>query len=184
MRPASRTFAPSPITLARVNSHDRTDSAISPPFVALLGWLVPGLGYWLIGMKHRAFYAGITIFLVFAMGLLISGVRCVDVPGYDADGNLITLGSSTSPALIRKAPFRAVFDKPWYIPQIMAGPLTIASSVWSVNAAATYPKATARLFDIGTLYTAIAGMLNLLVIIDAAHRAAQLNDRMHRPRPI
>ncbi|MND00706.1 hypothetical protein D3C83_194180 [compost metagenome] len=32
----------------------------------------------------------------------------------------------------------------------------------------------ARLAEIGTLYTAIAGMLNLLVIIDAAGRADDL----------
>ena len=33
-------------------------------------------------------------------------------------------------------------------------------------------EAKARLFEIGTLYTAVAGMLNLLTVIDAAHRAA------------
>ena len=31
-------------------------------------------------------------------------------------------------------------------------------------------KAHVRVAEIGTLYTAVAGMLNLLVIIDAAHR--------------
>jgi hypothetical protein len=35
-----------------------------------------------------------------------------------------------------------------------------------------YPAAKSRLGEIGTLYTAIAGMLNLLAIIDASHRAA------------
>ena len=34
-----------------------------------------------------------------------------------------------------------------------------------------YPKVKARIGEIGTLYTAIAGMLNLLAMIDAGHRA-------------
>ena len=34
-------------------------------------------------------------------------------------------------------------------------------------------EAKARLAEIGTLYTAVAGMLNLLTIIDASARAAQ-----------
>lgn len=164
-----------------MNLEDDNPSTFSPPLVAFLGWLLPGLGYWLIGMKKRALFAGIPIIVVFVLGLLISGVRCIDVPGYDPTGNVI---KRTSKPLIFESPFKAVLDKPWYIPQIMAGPLTIASSAWSVKISGTYPKATALMFDIGTLYTAIAGMLNLLVIIDSAYRAAKLNDPFPRPRPI
>jgi hypothetical protein len=166
----------------------------TPPIVAALGWLVPGLGYWLIGQRTRAMLAGVAIVILFGLGLLISGVRCVDVPGYGPSGSLIyvqQVGGGTKP-LITNAPFKAVLDKPWYIPQILAGPLTIGSSFWSLGVASArdasgdqaYPKATARMYDIGTLYTAIAGMLNLLVIIDAAHRAAKLNDSFGRPRPL
>lgn len=164
-----------------MNFEDDKQSTLSPPLIAFLGWLLPGLGYWLMGMKKRALLSGVTIIVLFGLGLLISGVRCIDVPGYDPAGNVI---KRTTKPLILESPFKAVLDKPWYIPQIMAGPLTIASSAWSVKVAADYPKATARMYDIGTLYTAIAGMLNLLVIIDAAHRAAKLNDPFIRPRPI
>lgn len=145
----------------------------SPPVIAALGWLVPGLGYWLIGEKRRALYAGVAILLVFVSGILISGVRCIDVPGYDYNGNL---RQRNGKSLIMGAPVAAILDKPWYIPQIMAGPITIGSSVWSVKVSPTYSKATARLFDIGTLYTAVAGMLNLLVIIDSAYRGAKLRE--------
>ena len=34
-------------------------------------------------------------------------------------------------------------------------------------------KSHARVNEIGVLYTAVAGMLNLLAMIDAAHRAAR-----------
>jgi hypothetical protein len=139
---------------------------LTPPLVAAAGWLVPGLGYWLIGERSRAMIAGIAITVLFVMGILISGVRCIDVPGFDAKGAYQT-GSVTS------RPIPTILEKPWYIPQILAGPLTIGSSFWSVRVADNYPKATARMFDIGTLYTAIAGMLNLLVIIDSAYRGAK-----------
>ncbi len=176
-----------------IKDADASDWA-TPPIVAVAGWLLPGLGYWLIGERRRAALAGVAIVLLFFLGTLISGVRCIDVPGYDANGKFIYLRgpNGTQAALLTSAPFRAVLDKPWYIPQILAGPLTIGSSFWSVDVAATrdiagrqaYPKATARMFDIGTLYTAIAGMLNLLIIIDSAYRAAKVNESFSRPRPI
>ena len=143
---------------------------LSPPIIAAAGWLVPGLGYWIIGERGRAMLAGISIGLLFMLGVLISGVRCIDVPSFDAKGQLVR---SKGKPQIFDSPFKAVLEKPWYIPQILAGPLTIATSVWSVKVSDTYPKATARMYDIGTLYTAIAGMLNLLVIIDSAYRGAK-----------
>lgn len=182
------------ITLRRVIQDAEPSDWATPPVVAGLSWLVPGLGYWLIGQRRRAMLAGLSIVLLFILGLLISGVRCIDVPGYGANGDLLytrQAGGQSKP-LVLSAPFKAVLDKPWYIPQIMAGPLTIGSSFWSVGVASVrdsnggqaYPKATARMYDIGTLYTAIAGMLNLLVIIDAAHRASKLDGGYSRPRPI
>jgi hypothetical protein len=35
----------------------------------------------------------------------------------------------------------------------------------------TQPASHARVSDIGTLYTAVAGMLNLMAIIDSSYRA-------------
>ena len=142
-----------------------------PPLVALAGWLVPGLGYLLIGQRARAIVSGATILALFVGGLLIAGVRCVDVPGYDAGGHL-----RRGAASFGNNRLRAVLDKPWYIPQVLAGPVAVAASVASVRASGTYDKTVGRLWDIGTLYTAVAGMLNLLVILDAAHRAGRLRD--------
>jgi hypothetical protein len=154
---------------------DPPASAPPVPLVALAGWAVPGLGYFLIGESRRGLISGVAILALFVMGILIAGVRCIDVPGFDGNGDLKRTAQSSQP-LIQSHPFRAVIEKPWYIPQIMAGPVTIAGSLWSVGISDTYPKGTARLWDIGTLYTAVAGMLNLLVLIDAAHRAAKIRD--------
>jgi hypothetical protein len=85
------------------------------------------------------------------------------------------------PALLRQ-PIAELGDKPWYVGQILCGPLTLLASAVSVSAAhpapgsglETWPSSHSRSWEIGALYTAVAGMLNLLVIIDSAHRAGQL----------
>jgi len=136
------------------------DDNFSPPLVALAGWLVPGAGYWLIGQKKRAITVGVTIVLVFVVGILISGIRVVQAPDMASPGNVL----------------QKILTRPWFIGQVLNGPMGIAAAWVSDQLAqsATYKtiEAKARLAEIGTLYTAVAGMLNLLTIIDASHRAA------------
>ena len=153
------------------------------PLVAFAGWCVPGLGYWLIGEKTRAVFSGASILAIFVIGLLIAGVRCVDVPGFDEVGSLKRVGRSNN-TLIGTMPFKAIIDRPWFIPQVLTGPAAVGAGAWGISIAGTYPKGTARLWDIGTLYTAVAGMLNLLVIIDAAHRASRIREEFPQLGPM
>ena len=134
----------------------------SPPVVALAGWALPGAGYWLIGQRGRAITCGVTILLVFFAGIFIAGVRVVQAPDMSGPGNT----------------FQRVLQRPWFIGQVLAGPVGIGAAMTS-NALAQSEKygqieSKARLAEIGTLYTAVAGMLNLLTIIDAAHRAGRI----------
>jgi hypothetical protein len=164
-----------------------------PPVVALASWLLPGFGYLLLGQRKRAFTVGITILLLLVLGLLIGGVRVMEVPGYGEDGRRIMLDSygrrsarSGSDAVwaLRASPMAELREKPWSIPQVLTGPAALASMAWSVWAASPEngpggteaPAATShsRVNEIGVLYTAVAGMLNLLAIIDAASRAELL----------
>ena len=132
----------------------------SPPLVALAGWLVPGAGYWLIGQKKRAITVGVTIVAIFIVGILISGIRVVEAPDMHATGNVL----------------QKILTKPWFIGQVLNGPMGIAAAWVSDQLAQSTQyraiEAKARLAEIGTLYTAVAGMLNLLTIIDSSHRAA------------
>jgi len=129
-----------------------SSSSVPPPIVALATWVVPGSGYWLIGQRTRAMTVGITIMVLFILGLLIGGVRVVDVP----------------PGVL-SSPVNAVSQKPWFVGQILAGPITLIAS--SIGREDSYFASHSRVNEIGTLYTAVAGMLNLLAIIDAAYRA-------------
>jgi hypothetical protein len=164
-----------------------------PPVVALASWLLPGLGYLLLGQPKRGFTVGVAILLLLVLGLLIGGVRVMEVPGYDDDGRrtmLDSFGRHTSRAgsgtvwALRASPMAELREKPWSIPQVLTGPAALASMAWSVWASdpsngpggAEPPAATShsRINEIGVLYTAVAGMLNLLAIIDAASRAERL----------
>lgn len=113
---------------------------------------MPGAGYWMIGQRARGTVVGVSILLLFTAGLLIGGIRVVEAPA-----------GWTMPAILQK---------PWFIGQALAGPVTMVcnyvANTWNGGA----PWSHARVYEIGTLYTAVAGMLNLMAILDAAYRAS------------
>lgn len=67
-----------------------------------------------------------------------------------------------------------IANRIWFVPQALMGLPTAVAGYFSISAAqAEVPRSHARLAEIGTLYTAVAGMLNLLVVIDAACRCGR-----------
>ncbi len=134
-----------------------------PPIVALAEWFLPGLGYWLIGQRLRGVVIGITILLLFVAGLAIGGMRVIDAPtGF------------TMPL---------IFAKPWFIGQVLTGPVSLAANYiannWgthidpnTLKQAAGVAMSHSRVNEIGVLYTAVAGMLNLMAMIDCSYRAS------------
>jgi len=181
-----------------------------PSIVAAASWLVPGAGYWLIGQRARALTVGISITVLFVTGLLIGGVRLIEVPGYGDHGEELIVSqretrygdsqavveqvteqraipSDARPVgwVMRVSPLSEIRNKPWYIAQILAGPLDLIASWGSIKASQPGPdsqpflgfRSHARNNELGVLYTAVAGMLNLLAIIDAASRAAHAEEQ-------
>jgi hypothetical protein len=189
---------------------------VSIPVVGLFAWLIPGAGYVLIGQRSRGILAGTTIILLFLAGIAVGGIRIMDPPGWGQYGymtQLVSKGSgsgeedfttvdptskeeASDPTLVASGkpvggalwtePMNELSDKPWYVGQILCGPLTLAASAISVaeahppadavSAVEGVPSSHSRSWEIGELYTAVAGMLNLLVIIDSAHRASKRNE--------
>ena len=180
-----------------------------PSIVAAVSWLVPGAGYWLIGQRARALTVGISIIVLFVAGLLIGGVRLIEVPGYGDHGEELIVSQRDSrygdnQALVEQVteqklipsdarpvgwvmrvhPLDEIRNKPWYIGEILAGPLDLIASWGSIRASQPGPnsqpflgfRSHGRNNELGVLYTAVAGMLNLLAIIDAASRAAQAEE--------
>jgi hypothetical protein len=168
-------------------SEDKEWLFAQPAAVAVAGWLVPGMGYVLLGERARGITIMVTVLALFISGLLIAGIRVIDVPGYDKNGFQDRLDDhgrrvERSTDFAYRGGHWALFSwdfvseiaaKPWYVGQIFAGPVNIIASAFSIHEAAQHlPMSHARLPEIGTLYTAVAGMLNLLAILDSSSRAA------------
>ena len=72
------------------------------------------------------------------------------------------------------SPFSAIFDNLWFLGQVLMGPIIVVAGYLSNSAAqAGIDRTYGRLWDVGSLYTAVAGMLNLLLILDASARARE-----------
>ena len=139
-------------------------SLASPPIVAFAGWVLPGAGHWLLGERARGLAIGTTILTLFAMGLLIAGIRVIEVPGYDENGAEVRIdrverrvepGSRDYPnaswVLTSANSFLGeIGNKPWFVPQVLAGPVTLVSARLSLTAARQgVPRSHARCWRSG-----------------------------------
>ena len=134
----------------------------SAPIVAIINWLIPGSGYLCLGQIARGLTIGITVIVTFALGIIIGGAHVVSPPDFESSrhaGNIISNH------------LHAILQKPWYIGQFLAGLPGLAASYIGPSQPSSHGLAN----EYGTLYTAIAGMFNLLGCIDSACRASDMN---------
>lgn len=121
------------------------------PVAGLLAWLVPGLGHIYVGHRVRGIVCLITITVTFWSGVAIGSVQGTVAPHSRKLWFIAQLGTGGNAlgayALHRVvSPETAVTAKP-----IVAGHWLSA--------------------DVGVHYTGVAGLLNLLIILDAIVRA-------------
>ncbi len=140
-----------------------SDSAVmadvlAAPVAGLLGWLVPGLGHLYLGERTRGIVCLVTITATFWTGVAIGSVQTTVDP---RDRTL------------------------WFLAQICTGGNTLVAYAWhaivtpnpspdrerasQAQAALVVPHWLS--VDVGVHYTGVAGLLNLLVILDALSRA-------------
>ena len=116
----------------------------------VLAWIVPGVGHLYIGERGRGLIFMITIALTFWGGIAIGGVK-----------------NTVNPQE----------RKLWFLGQACAGVHPFVAIAWSRHihippeADQTKYIAFGQMEDISIVYTAIAGMLNALVILDVLARA-------------
>ncbi|ASV73388.1 hypothetical protein THTE_0786 [Thermogutta terrifontis] len=146
-----------------------------PWIAAFLAWLLPGLGHWYQGRQAKAILFFVCIMGLFIYGCYLGGnrelgyARVVYASFRPGDMRLyylcqIGVGLPAMPALIQAARVRQ--NKPPLWNNFMApprlgtddgNPPTLSRICYELHA----------YFDLGSLYTAIAGLLNILVIFDA-----------------
>jgi len=121
------------------------------PLAALLGWIIPGAGHYLLGYRKHAVIALVVITGTFWSGVAIGSVQGTVAPNA---------------------------RKLWYLAQLGTGGNTLLATVLHrVADPASFASATQSTSahwlsaEVGVHYTGVAGLLNLLLIIDAIVRA-------------
>ena len=126
------------------------DEARFSPLAAFLAWIWPGLGHISLGEKKRGVYIMIGVLFLFFCGVLVGGIDAVD-----------RLSGS---------------DRLWFYAQSLCGPIAFATDFANQNYVKQLPdtdqlrtEGLGRVNEMGTLFIALAGLMNLIVILDALH---------------
>jgi hypothetical protein len=116
------------------------------PGAALLAWILPGLGHIAIGQRRRGWLMMIGILFLFFSGILIGGIDVVDMKQ----------------------------DRLWFIAQACNGPIAFIADFLNQSLLKTADATTqahltslGNINSTGTLYIALGGLMNLVLILDA-----------------
>jgi len=150
--------------------------ALKDPWTAaFLAWLLPGLGHWYQGRWAKAILFFVCITGLFVYGCYLGSrhdlgyARVVYASFRPGDMRLyylcqVGVGLPALPALVQsarvrqgKAPLWNYFMAPPRLGTDDGDPPTLSRLCYELHS----------YFDLGSLYTAIAGLLNLLVVFDA-----------------
>jgi len=137
---------------------------------AIAAWVLPGLGHLMTGEVKRGIVLAVTIGSLWTAGLLVGGI------------NVIQAKVQTAPATASTpAQYRV---RPWFLGQMLTAPSLVVEYTHDRYRAqyhgedptpdpdgpTLYEPSYGRPYEIGTLYTALAGLLNLLAIVDVIYR--------------
>ncbi len=144
--------------------------SVLSPSAAVLAWLWPGLGHISLGERRRGFLIMFGVLFLVVSGLLIGGLDCVDRRN----------------------------DRLWFLAQSLCGPIAIVADLgnqalvqqvqppdedWRRNydlrerfldrdpelIGSLRRVGLGRVNEMGTLFVALAGLMNLVVILDALY---------------
>jgi hypothetical protein len=146
-----------------------------PALAAFLAWLMPGLGHYYQGRKAKAILFFVCIMGTFVYGLYLGGSgelgwgRVVYASWRTGDRRLpylcqVGIGLPALPALVQANRVRN--RKPPLFGGFMAPPRMNFGNVDEPTLDMLYDKLP-RYFELGTFYTMVAGLLNILAVYDA-----------------
>lgn len=121
-----------------------TQNVLFAVLVGAVAWIVPGAGHVIVGEYRRAAVIFLGIVLMFTLGLWIGSIGVLD-------------------------PVNAAL---WYVAQMLAGPAAYVLGRMNMPVDGLVPyQSYGRPYEIGQIYTSIAGALNLLAVLSAAYMA-------------
>lgn len=120
------------------------------PLAVLLAWLVPGLGHIYLGHRVRGIILLVAISVTFWAGVAIGGVKSTVEPHQ------------------RTA---------WFCAQLCTGVHAVATYAWGNQLRQADPRRGLAYWpaeEVAVVYSGVAGLLNLLVIMDVLVRAERV----------
>jgi hypothetical protein len=152
---------------------DTPGALLRAPVAVFLAWLIPGLGHVYLGHRTRGIILLVALTLTFWSGVAIGGAKTVN-----PDRPPIGTSAPESPTG-RAQPGSAAVTRTkswWFFGQVLIGgyavgglTLSAFSSDYNTSGAPRYLAWPSG--DLANVYTGVAGLLNLLVILDAMARA-------------
>jgi hypothetical protein len=146
------------------SSHQAEVIELKDPVVAaLLAWLVPGLGHLYQGRVAKGVLFGVCILGIYLFGLYISSGRAVYASWTENDKRLyylcqVWVGLPALPAMLQTYLVRHGKEP------LLGGVMAPHKNPGELN---EWYRTLNSYLDLGTVYTTIAGLLNVLVIYDA-----------------
>lgn len=133
-----------------------------PAVAAFWAWLIPGAGHLYQRRYRKAALFSLCVFSTYFLGMVIGGGKVVYAK-WDMDEKRwpfccqIGAGAVTFPAVLQA--YRETKRQSVLWNGFMAPPNRFKLSDWN--------KEYAAAFDLGTLYTMVAGLMNILIVLDA-----------------
>lgn len=186
----------SPSSPAPTDAIDPFESVGFHPVALLAAVCVPGLGHIIRGEKKRGILAMVGILGLFFSGLFIAGLDAVDrrtefwwfVP--QAGVGPLTFGVDyvkRERFLVRDPRGPVVVYRPANpdeIPDRNYGMYADGARPLAAGERPPFIRATGKSYEIGILYCALAGMTNLIVIVDAGFPTRRPGPKKAAPAPI
>lgn len=133
-----------------------------PAVAAFWAWVIPGAGHFYQRRYRKAALFSLCIFSTYFLGMIIGGGKVVYAKWDNEEKRWpfacqVGAGAVTFPAMLQA--YRESKRQSVLWNGFMAPPNRFKLSEWNKDYAAA--------FDLGTLYTMVAGLMNFLVILDA-----------------
>jgi hypothetical protein len=141
----------------------------NPGLAAFLAWLVPGAGHWYQGRRGKAILFAVCVLGTYVYGLVIGDGHVVYASWNRTDFRWqyvcqLGVGLPAMPALVQSR--RVMRDKEPLFADVLAPPRQPVYPGEHDHLADWHLELSWR-FDLGTLYTMVAGLLNILAVFDA-----------------
>ena len=156
--------------LDSLNDDSGIDLDLKNPYVAaLLGWIVPGMGHFYQGRTAKAITIFVAVTTLFISGYQMGGGKVVYCSFTSEDfrwqfvGQFF-LGSAAVPAIVQNRSLRSQQEQGSTVSLLWSGFLAPPTSTRELN---DWNHDYHSFFQMGTLYTLVAGLLNLFAIYDA-----------------